>query len=46
MISNKTDTPCLFKIDLLKGPFDVYPKIGFIKKNKYVNIIVKFQPKN
>lgn len=43
-ISNLTDTPCLFNIEKINGPFKIYPQYGLISKNSYTNLIVEFSP--
>ena len=43
-ITNLTDTPCLFNIEKIKGPFTIYPKYGLIPKYSYANVIIEFNP--
>ena len=44
MITNQTDTPCIFKVDKITGPFKVYPRAGYISKNSFTNLVIKFCP--
>jgi hypothetical protein len=44
MITNRTDTPCIFKVDKITGPFKVYPRAGYISKNSFTNLVIKFCP--
>lgn len=44
MITNRTDTPCIFKVDKITGPFKVYPRAGYLSKNSFTNLVIKFCP--